>query len=177
MSVLQASPLARGLFQHAVGMSGGSVGHSAVGAARPLAVAEQEGQQLQQSLGVADLAALRNLPADRILQAQLAAPSHYDPVIDGYLLPASPSDLFASVQQNDVSLLIGFTRDEGFSALGHSRTLAEYRESAAKLYGDHADALLKLYPAEAVPWPDSAKMDFFSAQNTHPQAVPGRDRD
>ena len=32
--------------------------------------------------------------------------------------------------------------------MGRARTLAEYRESAAKLYGDHADALLKLYPAE-----------------------------
>jgi len=148
VSILQASPLGRGLFQHAVGMSGGSVGNSAVGAARPLAVAAQEGQRFQQSLGAADLAALRNLPADRILQAQLATPSHYGPVIDGYLLPASPSDLFASGQQNDVSLLIGFTRDEGFSELGRARTLAEYRESAAKLYGDHADALLKLYPAE-----------------------------
>ena len=148
VSILQASPLARGLFQHAVGMSGGSVGNSAVGAARPLAVAEQEGQRFQQSLGAADLAALRNLPADRILQAQLATQSHYGPVIDGYLLPASPSDLFASGQQNDVSLLIGFTRDEGFSELGRARTLAEYRESVAKLYGDHADTLLKLYPAD-----------------------------
>jgi para-nitrobenzyl esterase len=47
-----------------------------------------------------------------------------------------------------VSVLIGFTRDEGFSELGRARTLAEYRESARKLYGDEADTLLKLYPAE-----------------------------
>ena len=62
--------------------------------------------------------------------------------------PASPSDLFASGKQNDVSVLIGFTRDEGFSELGRARTLAQYREYARKLYGDEADALLKLYPAE-----------------------------
>jgi para-nitrobenzyl esterase len=148
VSILQASPLASGLFQHAVGMSGASVGNSAVGGARPLAVAEQEGQRFQQSLGAGDLAGLRNLPADRILQAQLASQSHYGPVIDGYLLPASPSDLFASGKQNDVSLLIGFTRDEGFSELGRAHTLAQYREYARKLYGDEADALLKLYPAE-----------------------------
>jgi para-nitrobenzyl esterase len=148
VSILQASPLAHGLFQHAVGMSGASIGNSAVGGARPLAVAEQEGQRLQQSLGAADLAGLRNLPADRILQAQLASQSHYGPVIDGYLLPASPSDLFASGKQNDVSILIGFTRDEGFSELGRARTLAQYREYAGKLYGDKADALLRLYPAE-----------------------------
>ena len=148
VSILQASSLARGLFQHAVGMSGASIGNSSVGGARPLAVAEQEGQRFQQSLGAADLAGLRNLPADRILQAQLTGQSHYGPVIDGYLLPASPSDLFASGKQNDVSVLIGFTRDEGFSELGRARTLAQYREYARKLYGDEADALLKLYPAE-----------------------------
>ncbi len=148
VSILQASPLARGLFQHAVGMSGASIGNSAVGGARPLAVAEQDGQRFQQSLGAADLAGLRNLPADRILQAQLALPPHYGPVVDGYLLPASPSELFASGKQNDVSVLIGFTRDEGFSELGRARTLAQYRESARKLYGDKADTLLKLYPAE-----------------------------
>jgi para-nitrobenzyl esterase len=148
VSILQASPLARGLFQHAVGMSGASIGNSPVGGARPLAVAEQEGQRFQQSLGGADLEDLRNLPADRILQAQLAGESHYGPVIDGYLLPASPSDLFASGKQNDVSVLIGFTRDEGFSELGRAHTLAQYREYARKLYGGEADALLKLYPAE-----------------------------
>ena len=148
VSILQASPLARGLFQHAVGMSGASIGNSAVGGARPLAAVEQEGQRFQQSLGAEDLASLRNLPADRILQAQLASQSHYGPVIDGYLLPASPSAVFASGKQNDVSVLIGFTRDEGFSELGRARTLTQYREYARKLYGDEADALLKLYPAE-----------------------------
>jgi para-nitrobenzyl esterase len=148
VSILQASPLARGLFQHAVGMSGASVGNSAVGGARPLAVAEEEGQRFQQSLGAVDLASLRNLPADRILQAQLATQAHYGPVIDGYLLPASPAAVFASGKQNDVSVLIGFTRDEGFSELGRARTLAQYREYARKLYGDEAGKLLKLYPAE-----------------------------
>ncbi len=148
VSILQASPLARGLFQHAVGMSGASVGNSAVGGARPLAAAEEDGQRFQQSLGAADLAALRNLPADRILQAQLAGQSHYGPVIDGYLLPASPAAIFAAGKQNDVSVLIGFTRDEGFSEWGRAHTLAQYREYARKLYGDEAGTLLKLYPAE-----------------------------
>jgi para-nitrobenzyl esterase len=148
VSILQASPLARGLFQHVVGMSGAAIGNSSVGGARPLAAAEQDGLRLQESLHAADLAAMRNLPADRILQAQLAAPAHYGPVIDGFLLPSRPADIFAAGKQNDVPTLIGFTHDESFSKLAHARTLAEYHEYAHELYGDKAGALLKLYPAK-----------------------------
>jgi para-nitrobenzyl esterase len=148
VSILQASPLARGLFQHVVGMSGAAIGNSAIGAARPLAAAEQDGLRLQESLQAADLAAMRNLPADRILQAQLAANLRYGPVVDGFLLPARPADIFAAGKQNDVPTLVGFTRDESFSKLARARTLAEYHEYARELFGDKADALLQLYPAK-----------------------------
>jgi para-nitrobenzyl esterase len=147
VSILQASPLARGLFHHVVGMSGSSVAGDAVAGARALAAAEHDGERLQLELQAADLTALRNVPADRILAAQITGRVHYGPVVDGYLLPASPAEIFAAGKQSDVPALIGFVHDESFSELGRVFTLADFRAHARKMYGDKADQLLKLYPA------------------------------
>ena len=147
VSILQSSPLARGLFQHVVGMSGSALAGDAIGGARSLSVAEHDGERLQADLQAADLTAMRNLPADRILAAQGAGRFRFGPVIDGYLLPESPADIFAAGKQNDVPALIGFVHDESFSDLGRASTLADFQARARKMYGATADELLKLYPA------------------------------
>ncbi len=144
VSLLQASPLARGLFHRAVGMSGASF---ATGAAQPLAAAEEGGLSLQRELEASSLAKMRSLSADRILQAQLAAPQRYGPVIDGHFLPQSPAEIFASGKQSDVPIMIGFTRDESFSDLARATTLEQYRGAAERLYGSASRKLLELYPA------------------------------
>ena len=147
VSILQSSPLARGMFQHVVGMSGSALAGDAVGGARSLSVAEHDGERLQADLQAADLTAMRNLPADRILAAQVAGRFHYGPVIDGYVLPASPVEIFAAGKQSDVPALIGFVHDESFSDLGRASSLADFQARARKMYGAAADELLKLYPA------------------------------
>lgn len=149
VSILQSSPLARGLFHRVVGMSGGSFSSGGgAGAPQTLAAAEQGGPKLQEQLEADSLASLRSLSSDRILQAQLAVPLRYGPVIDGYLLPAAPAEIFAAGKQNDVPTLIGFTHDESFSEIGRANTLTAYRESARRLYGEKGQALLELYPAK-----------------------------
>jgi para-nitrobenzyl esterase len=147
VSLLQASPLARGLFHRAVGMSGASFGGGDAGATQALSAAEASGMRLQQQLGAANLAALRNVPADRILQAQLAAPIRYGAIVDGYFLMHSPKEVFAEGKQNDVPIMIGFTRDESFSELARATTLDQYRGAAERLYGANSRRLLELYPA------------------------------
>jgi para-nitrobenzyl esterase len=144
VSVLQASPLSRGLFHRAVGMSGGALGAN-MGRARPLSAAEQWGRELQAVLKAASLEALRQLPADRILAMQ-GTTGRYGPLVDGWLLPEDPNALFAAGKQNDVPILIGYTRDEGFDAFNQAMTLAEYRAQAER-WGEHAAELLRLYPA------------------------------
>jgi len=148
VSILQASPLAKGLFHRVVGMSGGAFGSSGAGAPQGLEVAEQGGRKIQEQLKSDSLATMRSVPADRILQAQLATPVRYGAVIDGFVLPAAPTEIFAAGKQNDVPSMIGFTHDESFSELSRATTLAAYRESAQRMYGDKAQTLLKLYPAK-----------------------------
>ena len=157
VSVLQASPLSRGLFHRAVGMSGGALGAN-MGRARPLSAAEQWGRELQAVLKAPSLEALRQLPADRILAMQ-GTTGRYGPLVDGWLLPEDPNAIFAAGKQNDVPILIGYTRDEGFDAFNQAMTLAEYRAQAER-WGEHSAELLRLYPARTDPEARRAAMDI-----------------
>ena len=147
MSVLtlQASPLAKGLFHRAVGMSGALLGGPVAMAG--LADAEQDGLKLQEVLKAKDLAQLRAMPADRIVVPRTPNGPKIGPVQDGYLLPQPIETIFARSGQNDVPLMLGFAHDEAFGGFGPIRDLADYRAKVAERYKDRADAFLALYPA------------------------------
>lgn len=147
MSVLalQASPLAKGLFHRAVGMSGAMIGGPIT--MPPLAQAERDGERLKAVWKAQSLAQLRTLPADRLVVPRVPGGPGTGPAIDGHVLPAPIPDSFARQQHSDVPLLLGFTRDEAFGGLGPVSGLADFAAKAQARYGDHAARLLKLYPA------------------------------
>jgi len=151
---LQASPLAKGLFHRIVGMSGG--GLRAGGDPISQGEAEQSGLELQRVLGAKSLADLRNVPADKILAAQAefqlggtAGTVRFRPNVDAYFMPRTPREIFASGEQNDVPLLIGFTRDESGNELRFARSVEEFKAAANKYFGAQTEAFLKLYPVRS----------------------------
>jgi len=140
VALLQMSPLAKGLFAQAVAMSGSPFG-GMLGPA-PLARAESEGVALQQALGAANLAEMRALPADRIIAASTPrAPI----VLDGHVLNGTAEQVFASGQQNDVPVLIGYTRDESFRPFGAIRTQDDLTQAVRQRFPAQADAMLRAY--------------------------------
>ncbi len=149
---LQASPLAKGLFNRIVGMSGGGL---RFGVDPPTQQeAESSGLELQKVLRVESLEALRNVPADRILAAQAefqlggtAGTVRFRPNLDAHFMPKSPREVFSVGEQHDVPLLIGFTRDESSNDLRMARNVAQFREAAQKYFGERGDELIRLYPA------------------------------
>ena len=149
---LQASPAARGLFHRIVGMSGGGM---RFGVELPTQLqAEASGLELEKALGVDSLEALRNIPADRILAAQAefqlggtAGTVRFRPNLDAHFMPKQPRETFAAGEQNDVPLLLGFTRDESSNELRAAKDLAQFREAASKYFGDRSGEFLRLYPA------------------------------
>jgi para-nitrobenzyl esterase len=130
VSSLQVSPLAKNLFHRIVGMSGSSFGSRF---RNTLEEAEKAGLQYEEALGVDSIAALRNISADRILAQQqdcqlgCSGSIRVGPIVDGYFMPDQPSEIFARGEQHDVPIVVGFTRDEGFSAIGSATTLDQYR--------------------------------------------------
>jgi len=155
VSALTASPLAQGLFQGAIGESGAFF--SATLDLQPLARTEEVDAKFADSLGAHSLDALRAKPAQELLDAAMKQQAslkgsaiRFRPNIDGYFLPESVSAIYARGRQSHVPLLAGWNADEGHfqSILGKAEpTMQNYIARMHALFGDKADALLKVYPA------------------------------
>ena len=153
VSLLQASPLAKGLFRGVVAMSGGAWGNN--GQSTRHEDAEATGLKVQEALKARSIDDLKQIPADRILalqeEFQVGARGGSIRVgganIDGYFLPKAPVDLLAEHLQNDVPAIVGFTHDESSNELRTAKNLDEYKAAAKRLYGDAAEEFLKFYPA------------------------------
>jgi len=83
VSILMASPLAKGLFQRAIGQSGGLFEPLQLAPNYLLANAEREGEAYAASLGVHSVADLRALPASELLKGKAGEISH--PVIEHFI--------------------------------------------------------------------------------------------
>ena len=150
VSALMASPLAQGLFHRAIGESGAFFGR--VLDLKPLPASEEADAKFAESIGAHSLADLRAKPAAELLEAAVKQKAiWFAPNIDGYFLPRSAREIFASGQQSHVPLLAGWNRDEGsYRAIFEKEapTAANFVAYAHKHFGAHADEFLKLYPAE-----------------------------
>jgi para-nitrobenzyl esterase len=136
VSLLQTSPLARGLFARLAAMSGSAFG-GMLGPV-PLEEAERQGQALKAAVGARSLEDLRATPGDRLIEA---GPRRDPLVLDGYVVPDRPERVFANRRESDVPLLIGYTRDEAFHPLGPG----PLQESVALRFPTDAPAILTAY--------------------------------
>ena len=151
VSALMASPLAAGLFQRAIGESGGyfTAGMGTL-ALLPLQVSEQQGVRFASSVGAASLDALRAKPAEEILGAALKIQPWFSPNVDGYFLRQDVYDVNVAGKQARVPLLAGWNADEVRAGivLGKQKPTAEsFTADTRKRFGDFADRILKAYPA------------------------------
>ncbi len=76
VSILMASPLAKGLFQQAIGQSGGLFEPIRLAPNFLLANAEHDGETYVASLGKKTIAEMRALPAEELLKGKAAEVSH-----------------------------------------------------------------------------------------------------
>ncbi len=146
---LQASPLARGLFNRVFGMSGATVrGGPGDAQGMKLATGEAAGVKLQQALKANDVAAMRMISFDKVLAAAQQGGVRTGPVIDGWYLPESPQAIFEAGKQSDVTVVTGSTADDIGTAtpIRSASTIAEYKEKAAAMFGARAAEFLKLWP-------------------------------
>src|SRR5207248_6561225 len=93
---LQASPLAKGLFTRAIGMSGATIRT----AMPSLTEGEAQGIKLQDALNVKSLAELRGFSSDKVVTAAQTASIRSGPIVDGYFLPESVESIFKAGKQS-----------------------------------------------------------------------------
>ena len=162
MSVMQASPMARGLFDKIIGQSGARfVPLPDLKKARwGMPSAEERGETLASMFAqtdAPDLDVLRTLSAESIIGAYAADPAllfDFDSltIVDGQVLPEEVNTIFDQGRQADVPVMIGSNADEATTfdpAIGATSPI-DYVELHTQfvdltLGGDKRKALL-LYP-------------------------------
>lgn len=124
---LYASPLAKGLFHHAIAQSG-----SSLRIAQNPGKAERIGADFMEAMGVRTLEDLRGIPVDQLI----AADSTYRPrpVIGGRLLPRQVADILGDGGGSDAELLLGVNQDE-WTAFALQDALPTNLEELRKSFG------------------------------------------
>jgi para-nitrobenzyl esterase len=148
---LLMSPKAKGLFSGAVLDSscpnpGGTVHYFCPFRENTLQESEASGLALQKALNAPNLAAMRDIAADKVIAQFVRAGS----TIDGWFLPRPFQETIRTGQMNDVPLLWtsnGDDMDWGKFPFAGVKTKAEYDAAIDKAYGDKASQFRALYPA------------------------------
>jgi len=167
VSMLTASPAAKGLFQGAISESGGNFGPARVGNEGgvnmvTLKSAEASGHAFLAKLGASDLKAARALDAEKIQSALgPGLQGGFWPVFDGNILPGDQYELYQSGRFNDTPVLIGTNSDEGALFAQPGITKAKFEAQIREGYGKGADAILAAYPHSTDAEAAQSAMDVF----------------
>lgn len=148
VSMLCASPLAKGLFHGAISQSGGSFGPTRVATypgenMKTLKQAEADGIDYAERLGVKSIVDLRQIAAEK-LPLGMGFGGGW-PIVDGYVIPDNQYDLYEEGKFNDTPILVGYNSDEGAS-FSREKTPEEYVANVKARYGKFADDLVNAYP-------------------------------
>jgi para-nitrobenzyl esterase len=162
VSLLLASPMARGLFARAIAQSGGPVMGSEYlnpDFAGDLTAVTAMGLELGSRLGCGQgddcLGKLRAAPAADVVRAAEVSASlftrglFFAPVFDGFVLPANPVEAFSGAGVRGVPLIAGYTQNEGMLYLKGEEGLntGKYEAFLAARFGKNARSALEVFPA------------------------------
>jgi len=147
VSMLCASPLAKGMFRGAISESGGSFGppRSVMYPGenlKRLGDAEMAGAKYVKTAGFMSIAELRKIDADKLPSIRGLS----WPIIDGWVIPDDQYKLYEAGKFNRTPILIGYNSDEGAS-FSPPKSKEEYEAALHNRYGRFADSLYKVYPA------------------------------
>ena len=158
ISLLVASPAAKGLFHRAIAQSGGVFEPLQLAPGYGLAAAERDGQAYARAHGAGSIADLRALPVEALL-AGAAPVSH--PVVGARVLPLSPYEAYVAGRANPVPVLLGWNAEEARSLTDLSGVrAASFAGDIAKAWGSLPPDLLAAYPFTDDASAATARVDF-----------------
>ena len=146
VNALVASPLAKGLFIRAIGQSGGRFSRT------PHLIQDRGSQVSAHNVGLAyaktvgadSLAALRAVPAERLVEVAIRAQEN----IDGWVLPDEIRAIFERREHNNVPVIVGSTADE-MTPFGVAqtapKTMEEFRRRLTQQFGEMAAEFEQAY--------------------------------
>jgi para-nitrobenzyl esterase len=140
--------LSRSLIAGAIGESGAFFGESL--AMTPLEEGERRGAKFAEDLHCSNIAELRQVSAERLLDASKESVWRFGAVLDHYFFTETTRKTWAGGRQAHVPLLAGWNGEEGGPdvVLGSApATPSSFAEGVRRLYPDAADRILAVYPA------------------------------
>lgn len=152
VSMLCASPGAKGLFQRAISQSGGSfcpvdsVRHNNDGI-RDLKGAMAHGVDFMHRMGARSLDDLMRMDADRLVNdPATTGVGGFWPCVDGRVIVDDQYKMYQRGEFNDVNVIIGTNSDEG-TMFARPEDPDKYQSDMRRTYGQWADRVMQLYPA------------------------------
>jgi para-nitrobenzyl esterase len=126
VTTLMSMPAAKGLFHKAIAQSG------APNLGRTVQMGRDVTKKIMQFAGVSDIAGLRSLSSEKLLDAQVkfiqefgvGADKLFSPVVDGIVVPKDPFTAIAEGSAAGIALLQGTTKDEFRYWIHYDKTLA-----------------------------------------------------
>ncbi len=116
---------------------------------------EASGERLARDLGIPSdpdtLRALRQVSANEILNAWKKDPGlHFDAIVDGWIVPKQPAQIFAQGKQMHIPILVGANSDEA-TVFGHNdlKTVADYKKHLQQDTGQYWKEEFQLYPVNS----------------------------
>ena len=156
VSALCVSPEAKGLFRRAIAESSTVTAPDPAHSYALLEDALELGQGVMERFGVSSLEELRQIPAEELVAA---TDRIHQITIDGQILTKTPYEASMAGEMNVEAILHGFNAEEGTPfILFNMASMKDYEEKVRRLFGEGADELLALYPAET---DEEARMQFI----------------
>ncbi len=159
--LLMASPMSQGLFQGGILESGECQDTLNEDIRAPIrytvidTTGEASGEQLARDLRVPSgpdtLRRLRQVPANEILNAWKNDPGlHFDAIVDGWVVPKQPAQIFAEGKQLHIPILVGSNADEA-TVFGHNdlKTIGDYKKHLQQDTGQYRKEEFELYPVSS----------------------------
>jgi para-nitrobenzyl esterase len=147
VSAQMASPIAKDLFAKAIGESGGALYSAGLGFPPREEAEKRNVAWADQAFGSSKLFYLRSLTTDEIVKGLEArnSPPRFGPVVDGYFLPDSVPNIYASGKQAHIPILGGWNANE--SRPNVVPTADSFAAQANTEFGPNALKFLHAYPA------------------------------
>jgi para-nitrobenzyl esterase len=155
--LLMTSPMSQGLFQGAILQSGECQDTLNEDIRAPIkynlidTAGEASGERLTKDLGLSGsrgvLRKLREIPANEILKAWKNDPGlHFDAIVDGWVVPKQPAQIFAEEKQLHIPILVGSNADEA-TVFGHNdlKTISDYKQHLQQDTGQYWQGEFQLY--------------------------------
>lgn len=151
VNALCVSPLSEGLFTRAIAESSGITAKTPYHTFRTMEKALQTGASVRAEFSASNSAALRDVPAEKLVKTAYANDSM---TVDGYAIVEQPCLTYEKGNNHETALLQGFNVHEADFFCMTSKVDAEnYVEALRPLYGDWAaEAAAAFPPAEQVPY-------------------------